>query len=169
MRKDVLLNIKNEEYYSNFYKNLNAVIEEEEVNKNDLAILANLSHSYLYDLLKGQGNPSLEVMVRIANALKLPLIPLFLPPQKYNVYEISPEFLSINNNECYTNFCSNVNLIIKNKEISKYDLSVLSNVASSYFYELLKGNGNPSLEVMVRIANALKRPLAPFFLPIQIH
>lgn len=41
--------------------------------KNDLALKADISNSFLSDLTHGKANPSLKIMVAIADALETPL------------------------------------------------------------------------------------------------
>lgn len=48
--------------------------------KSDLATKANVSISYISDVTNAKGNPSLETMVAIADALSVPLEALLAPP-----------------------------------------------------------------------------------------
>lgn len=49
--------------------------------KSDLAAKANVSISYISDVTNAKGNPSLETMVAIADALEVPLVALLEVPQ----------------------------------------------------------------------------------------
>jgi transcriptional regulator with XRE-family HTH domain len=48
--------------------------------KSDLAAKANVSISYISDVTNAKGNPSLETMVAIADALEVPLVALLETP-----------------------------------------------------------------------------------------
>jgi len=48
--------------------------------KSDLAAKADVSISYISDVTNAKGNPSLETMVAIAQALEVPLVALLEPP-----------------------------------------------------------------------------------------
>lgn len=48
--------------------------------KSDLAAKANVSISYISDVTNGKGNPSLDTMVAIADALAVPLVALLEAP-----------------------------------------------------------------------------------------
>lgn len=48
--------------------------------KSDLATKANVSISYISDVTNAKGNPSLDTMVAIANALEVPLVALLEEP-----------------------------------------------------------------------------------------
>ena len=48
--------------------------------KKDLAENAGLSVSFVSDVTAGKGNPSLETIAAIANALEVPLVALLEPP-----------------------------------------------------------------------------------------
>lgn len=48
--------------------------------KSDLATKANVSISYISDVTNAKGNPSLDTMVAIANALEVPLVALLETP-----------------------------------------------------------------------------------------
>lgn len=48
--------------------------------KSDLAAKANVSISYISDVTNAKGNPSLETMAAIANALEVPLVALLEAP-----------------------------------------------------------------------------------------
>jgi transcriptional regulator with XRE-family HTH domain len=52
-----------------FFTNVLRLSEEQGLNKNDLAIEAGISVSFLSDLTNGKGNPSLKIMQGIADAL----------------------------------------------------------------------------------------------------
>jgi transcriptional regulator with XRE-family HTH domain len=59
-----------------FFTNVLRLLDEQGLNKNDLAIKAGISVSFLSDLTNGKGNPSLKIMQAIADALEtsLPLL-----------------------------------------------------------------------------------------------
>lgn len=48
--------------------------------KSDLATKAGVSISYISDVTNAKGNPSLDTMVAIADALEVPLVALLQPP-----------------------------------------------------------------------------------------
>ena len=48
--------------------------------KSDLAAKSNLSLSFIPDVTNSKGNPSLETMAAIADALEVPLVALLQPP-----------------------------------------------------------------------------------------
>lgn len=56
-----------------FFTNVLQQLEERDMTKTELSDLSGVSISFLSDLTTGKGNPSLEVMEKIAVALNLPL------------------------------------------------------------------------------------------------
>lgn len=53
-----------------FYTNILRLLDEKGMSKHDLAKKSGVSISFLSDLTNGKGNPSLKVMIAIANALE---------------------------------------------------------------------------------------------------
>ncbi|WP_419606310.1 transcriptional regulator [Thiolapillus sp.] len=60
-----------------FFTNVLKCLEERDMTKQELSDRSGVSISFLSDLTTGKGNPSLEKMAAIANALEVPL-PLLL-------------------------------------------------------------------------------------------
>ena len=60
-------------YKQIFYTNVLRVLQQQGLSKQSLARDSGVSGSFLSDLTNGKGNPSLEVMVKIADALGVPL------------------------------------------------------------------------------------------------
>ena len=58
------------------FTNILRLLEERGMTKNDLAVKADISISFLSDLTTGKANPSLKVMEAIAEALETPLTTL---------------------------------------------------------------------------------------------
>jgi len=56
-----------------FFTNILRILRERGMNRQDLHRLSGVSGSFLSDLTRGTGNPSLETMERIAKALQVPL------------------------------------------------------------------------------------------------
>lgn len=60
--------------------NINRYLALRGMRKSDLAAKANVSISYISDVTNAKGNPSLDTMVAIAQALEVPLVALLEPP-----------------------------------------------------------------------------------------
>lgn len=60
-------------YSEILYTNILRLLDEMGLTKNDLAVRAGISVSFLSDLTNGKGNPSLRIMEAIAEALETPL------------------------------------------------------------------------------------------------
>ncbi len=61
-------------FYDNiFFTNVLRILEERGMTKTDLSELSGVSASFLSDLTKGKGNPSLKIMESISTALDVPL------------------------------------------------------------------------------------------------
>lgn len=60
--------------------NINRYLALRGMRKSDLATKANVSISYISDVTNAKGNPSLDTMVAIAQALEVPLVALLEPP-----------------------------------------------------------------------------------------
>ena len=60
--------------------NINRFLALRRLKKKDLAENAGLSVSFVSDVTAGKGNPSLETIAAIANALEVPLVALLEPP-----------------------------------------------------------------------------------------
>ena len=60
-------------YKQIFYTNVLRLLQQQGLSKQTLARHSGVSGSFLSDLTNGKGNPSLEVMVKIADALGVPL------------------------------------------------------------------------------------------------
>ncbi len=60
-------------YKQIFYTNVLHLLQQRGLSKQSLARDSGVSGSFLSDLTNGKGNPSLEVMVKIADALAVPL------------------------------------------------------------------------------------------------
>lgn len=60
-----------------FLTNVLRLLDERKMTKTELHELSGVSASFLSDLTKGKGNPSLKIMASIAEALQVPL-PLML-------------------------------------------------------------------------------------------
>lgn len=56
-----------------FFTNVLRILKERRMTKQDLHRLSGVSGSFISDLTRGEGNPSLETMERIAKALEVPL------------------------------------------------------------------------------------------------
>lgn len=61
-------------YYSTiFFTNILRILDERNMTKSELSKMSGVSMSFLSDVTTGKGNPSLEVMEKIAVALGVPL------------------------------------------------------------------------------------------------
>ena len=60
--------------------NINRYLALRGMRKSDLAAKANVSISYISDVTNAKGNPSLDTMVAIAQALEVPLVALLEAP-----------------------------------------------------------------------------------------
>jgi transcriptional regulator with XRE-family HTH domain len=60
-------------YKEIFFTNILLLLQERGLSKQDLARLSGVSISFLSDLTNGKANPSLDVMVKIASGLGVPL------------------------------------------------------------------------------------------------
>ena len=56
-----------------FFTNVIRLLDERDMNVNELHQLSGVSNSFLGDLTKGQGNPSIKTMQSIAEAFQVPL------------------------------------------------------------------------------------------------
>lgn len=56
-----------------FFTNVIKLLEERDMKVNELHQLSGVSNSFLGDLTKGQGNPSIKTMQSIAEAFQVPL------------------------------------------------------------------------------------------------
>lgn len=67
-------------YYQVFVTNVLGILRERKIHKQELAALADISCSFISDILNGKGNPSLKRMGAIANGLHVPLPALLVMP-----------------------------------------------------------------------------------------
>lgn len=72
-----LIKTDNDKYYFNFYTNVLNYLRDKGLSKAEFANLSNVSPSYFSDITRGTANPTLSVMVQIADALNVPLVTLF--------------------------------------------------------------------------------------------
>lgn len=63
-------------YHEILFTNILRLLDERGMTKNDLAVKADISNSFLSDLTNGSANPSLKIMAAIADALDTPLTAL---------------------------------------------------------------------------------------------
>ena len=56
-----------------FFTNVIRLLDDRNMNVNELHQLSGVSNSFLGDLTKGQGNPSIKIMQAIAEAFQVPL------------------------------------------------------------------------------------------------
>lgn len=73
-------------YIRIFFTNVIRLLREREMTISELHHLSGVSISFLSDLTKGKGNPSLKVMQQIAEAFNLPL-PLLLENVEKQVWQ----------------------------------------------------------------------------------
>jgi len=138
-----------------FVTNVSRLLAEREMTKKDLATLSGVSPSFLSDLLAGKGNPSLQVMEAIAEALEVPL-PLLL---EQNFPILGHECIAEGRAPYNHIFVTNVSRLMVRREMTKKKLVALSGVSPAFLTDIMAGKGNPSLRVMEDIAKALEVPL----------
>lgn len=64
-------------------------------------------------------------------------------------------------------FFTNVLRLLKDRGMTKTELHSMSGVSASIISDITRGHGNPTLETMEAIANALDTPLPEMFLHID--
>ncbi len=80
-------------YNDVFRKNLKKLIKERTLMQKDLSGQCGVSPGYLTDILKGRGNPSINIMEAISKALDVPLPLLLLPDMPVDMK--SHEFVTL--------------------------------------------------------------------------
>lgn len=64
-------------------------------------------------------------------------------------------------------FFTNVLRLIKERGITKAELHSISGVSASIISDITRGQGNPTLDTMTAIANALKTPLPEMLMHVE--
>lgn len=69
-----------------FFTNIIRIMEERKISNGELHAISGVSPSFISDLTRGKGNPSLKTMESLAEALSVPL-PLMLEHVESEVWE----------------------------------------------------------------------------------
>lgn len=134
-----------------------------------LACEANIAGSTLNDLLnKKSTNPRLNTLLRIAEALKMPIDYFFERGINSSLFGIDNEIiknLPINDNNYIKVFDGNkVNSLMKRRNISVYRLAQKIEMSQSSLSEIIKNtNTNPRVNTLFKISEELDVPISMFF------
>ena len=71
--------------------------------------------------------------------------------------------------ECQEILALNIELILKAREMRKQDLATKSGISVSFISDITNLKGNPSINNIQKIADALEIPVPLLFLPLDVN
>lgn len=129
--------------------------QKRRMSQEELANLSGIGKATLYRLERDERNPSIQAMTGMAETLDVIITDLTDVGDK-NYQENSDEYLSCKNtNDLSVDIGSRIRLIRQKNKISQVELADLSGINKATLCRLEKGERNPSIETIFRLAEAM--------------